>query len=134
MDKIISIKQNTDDQELEKRLQYYTDIAENTPVGIIACDENGNIRYVNSMVVKLLGSPGIEETKKINLFTFPLLVECGFSDRLKHSIQTDTHINYELNYESKWGRNIWLNIHNKPFISGSEKQVIIIIDDLTERK
>jgi diguanylate cyclase (GGDEF)-like protein/PAS domain S-box-containing protein len=134
MDKIVSIKQNTDDQELEKRLQYYTDIAENTPVGIIACDENGSIRYVNSMVVKLLGSPGIEETRKINLFTFPLLVECGFSEKLKHSIQTDTHINYELNYESKWGRNIWLNIHNKPFNSGGEKQAIIIIDDLTERK
>ncbi len=134
MDELMSIKRNTDDQELEKRLQYYTDIAENTPVGIITCDGNGNIRYVNSMVVKLLGSPDIEETKKINLFTFPLLVESGFSDKLKHSIQTGTHINYELNYESKWGRNIWLNVHNKPFLSGGEKQAIIIIDDLTERK
>lgn len=128
------MKKDFDEKELEKRLQYYTDIAENTPVGIITCDDSGKIRYVNSMVVNLLGSPSIEETKKVNLFTFPLLVDSGFSEKLKQSLQTDTHINYELNYESKWGRNIWLNIHNKPFISGGEKQAIIIIDDLTERK
>jgi diguanylate cyclase (GGDEF)-like protein/PAS domain S-box-containing protein len=134
MDKLISIKTEKDTGELEKLLQYYTDVAENTPVGIITCDENGNIRYVNSMAVKLLGSPSAEETKKINLFTFPLLCDCGFSDKLKHSIQTNTHINYEMNYESKWGRKIWLNIHNKPFLSGGEKQAIVIIDDLTERK
>jgi diguanylate cyclase (GGDEF)-like protein/PAS domain S-box-containing protein len=134
MDNMISMKRNIDDRELEKVLQYYTDIAENTPVGIIACDENGNIKYVNSMVVKLLGSPSLEETKKVNLFTFPLLVDCGFSEKLKHSLQTNIHINYELNYESKWGRKIWLNIHNKPFTSGGEKQAIIILDDLTERK
>ena len=134
MDQIKGSENKIIDKELAERLQYYTDIAENTPVGIITCDDNGNIRYVNSMVVKLLGSPSAEETRKINLFTFPLLVECGFSEKLKHSIQTDTHINYEVNYESKWGRKIWLNIHNKPFFSGGEKQAIIIIDDLTERK
>lgn len=134
MDKMISIKTKKNDDELEELLQYYAVVAENTPVGIITCDENGNIRFVNSMAVKLLGSPGAEETKKINLFTFPLLCDCGFSVKLKHSIQTNTHINYEMNYESKWGRKIWLNIHNKPFLSGGEKQAIIIIDDLTERK
>jgi diguanylate cyclase (GGDEF)-like protein/PAS domain S-box-containing protein len=134
MDELISMKRKAADRELAEKLQYYSDIAENTPVGIITCDENGNIKYVNSMVVKLLGSPSIEETKKINLFTFPLLIDCGFSDKLKQSIQTDTHINYELNYESKWGRRIWLNIHNKPFLSGGARQVIIILDDLTERK
>jgi diguanylate cyclase (GGDEF)-like protein len=86
------------------------------------------------LAVKLLGSPSAEETKKINLFTFPLLIDSGFSDKLKQSIKTGTHINYELNYESKWGRRIWLNIHNKPFLSGGIKQAIIILDDLTERK
>ncbi len=134
MDQLTSIKPNIDDQILAKTLQYYADIAENTPVGIITCDGSGNIRFVNSMAVRLLGSPSAAETKKINLFTFPLLCECGFSDKLKHSIQTNTHINYEMNYESKWGRKIWLNIHNKPFISSGERQAIIIIDDLTERK
>lgn len=64
MDELISMKRKTADGELAEKLQYYSDIAENTPVGIITCDENGNIKYVNSMVANLLGSPSVEETKK----------------------------------------------------------------------
>jgi len=119
---------------LEDRLQLATDIAEHAPMGILNCNVEGNIIFLNSMVAKLLGSPNVEETKKINLFTFPLLVNSGFSEKLKRSFETNNHINYESNYESKWGRRIWLNIHIKPFLSGGEKLAMVIIDDFTERK
>jgi diguanylate cyclase (GGDEF)-like protein/PAS domain S-box-containing protein len=120
--------------KMEEKLQHAADIAVNAPVGILTCDEEGKILYLNNMVADLLGSPNIEETKLINLFTFPLLVDCGFSVRLRESMSTNSHVNYELNYESKWGRRIWLNVHNKPFFSKGKKLAMIIIDDLTERK
>lgn len=120
--------------ELETALQDYMELAENSPIGIISCDSNGTITFVNNMVIKMLGSPNREETQKINLLTFPLLVESGFSDKLRQCIQTKTHIKYELNYVSKWGKQIWLSIHNKPQMNGKDAGAQIIIDDITERK
>lgn len=121
-------------KDMEDRLEHAADIAVNAPVGILTCDEDGRILYLNHMVADLLGSPSTEETQRINLFTFPLLQQSGFSARLKESFETNMHVKYEMNYESKWGRKIWLNIHNKPFVSKGKKLVMVIIDDLTERK
>ena len=121
-------------EELRNSLQIYKELAENSPIGIISCDLNGNITFVNNKVVELLGSPGIEETMKINLFTFPLLVQSGFSDKLSESIRTNSHISYERQYVSKWGKKIWLNIHIKPYISADQASVQIIIDDISEKK
>ena len=121
-------------EELRNSLQIFKDLAESSPIGIISCDLDGNIVFVNNKVLELLGSPSIEETKKINLFTFPSLIQSGFSEKLKESIRTNSHISYELDYISKWGKRIWLSIHNKPHIYGDKAGVQIIIDDISERK
>jgi len=41
------------------------------------CDFEGNIIYINQMVLEIIGSKSVEVTKKINLLNFPLLVQWG---------------------------------------------------------
>lgn len=122
-------------EELERSRQRYLELAENAPIGILSCDSDGNIIYVNQMVLELLGSSSVEETRKINLLTFPLLIEYGFSRKLKESIQNREPVMFEAYYKSKWGKKVWLRIHIKPLIS---KNVVtgaqIIIDDIGEIK
>ncbi|MDN5322570.1 MAG: hypothetical protein PWQ67_1024, partial [Clostridia bacterium] len=122
-------------EELENSRKQYLELAENAPIGILKCDQEGNIIYVNQKTLEILGSPGIEETKKINLLTFPLLVRYGFSRKLEECLQNNKPGLYEMNYESKWGKKVWLRVHVKPMVNKST--VIgaqIIIDDITERK
>jgi diguanylate cyclase (GGDEF)-like protein/PAS domain S-box-containing protein len=105
------------------------------PIGILKCDQEGNIIYVNQKTLEILGSPGIEETKKINLLTFPSLVRHGFSRKLEECLQNNKPGTYEMNYESKWGKKVWLRAHVKPL--ANRNTVIgaqVIIDDITERK
>jgi PAS domain S-box-containing protein len=90
---------------------------------------------VNQKTLEILGSPGIEETKKINLLTFPLLVRHGLSKKLEECLQTNELGVYEMNYESKWGKKVWLRAHVKPLanrntVTGAQ----VIIDDITEKK
>ncbi|WP_127837324.1 PAS domain S-box protein, partial [Clostridium prolinivorans] len=73
-------------EELENSRKQYIELAEEAPIGILKCDLEGNIVYVNQKTLEILGSPSIEETKKINLLTFPLLVRYGLSRKLEECI------------------------------------------------
>ncbi len=122
-------------EELENSRKQYLELAENAPIGILKCDQEGNIIYVNQKTLEILGSPGIEETKKINLLTFPSLVRHGFSRKLEECLQNNKPGTYEMNYESKWGKKVWLRAHVKPLanrntVTGAQ----VIIDDITEKK
>ncbi|MGB9847093.1 MAG: PAS domain-containing protein, partial [Desulfotomaculales bacterium] len=122
-------------EKLENSRKQYLEIVENAPIGILKCDREGKIIYVNQKTLEILGSPGIEETKKINLLTFPLLVRYGFSKKLEECLQNNEPGMYEMNYVSKWGKEVWLRIHIKP--QADRDTVVgaqVVIDDITERK
>lgn len=123
------------EEELANSRKQYLELAENAPIGILKCDQAGNIIYVNQKTLEILGSPSSEETKKINLLTFPLLVKYGLSEKLKECLQKNEPSTYEMNYETRWGKKVWLRIHLKPQVD--RNKVIgaqVIIDDITERK
>jgi diguanylate cyclase (GGDEF)-like protein/PAS domain S-box-containing protein len=122
-------------KNIECSWKQYLELAENAPIGILKCDRDGNIVYANQRTLEILGSPSIEETKKINLLTFPLLIRHGFSKKLEECLQNNELGVYEMNYESKWGKKVWLRVHIKPQVD--RNTVIgaqVIIDDITERK
>jgi diguanylate cyclase (GGDEF)-like protein/PAS domain S-box-containing protein len=101
----------------------------------VSCDLNGNILYVNQKAAETLGSPSVEEAKKINLLTFPLLLEQGFSAKLKECLLSRQSIIDEFQYKSKKGKKVWLRIHIKSWmdldkITGAQ----IVIDDISEKK
>lgn len=122
-------------EELEASRKEYLELAENAPVGILKCDNNGNIIFVNQSALEILGSPSAEETKKINIFTFPPLVYCGLSEQLKKCIMDNVHGIYETNYESKWGKKAYIRLHIKPLTSHHNANgAQLIIDDITEEK
>jgi len=126
-------KQSQD--ELENSHKQYLELSENAPIGILKCDISGNIVYANQKTLEIIGSPSIEETKKINLLTFPLLVKSGISEILEECLKTNKTDVYEIDYETKWRKKIWLRLHIKPL---AKKNTVIgaqiIIDDVTEKK
>ncbi|MCY1713566.1 PAS domain S-box protein [Caproiciproducens galactitolivorans] len=130
----ISERKRAQEELINSRKQYF-ELAENAPIGIILCDEECNILYVNPKTLEILGSPGIEETKKINLRTFPLLVQYGLSNRLDECMQNNELGIFEMNYESKWGKKVFLRLHVKPRSDkGKVTGAQVIIDDITEKK
>lgn len=114
----------------------YRVLVENSPAGIITCDLNGNITTVNSVAVKLLGSPSAEATKQVNVFTFGPLIECGIADSLKQSLETGETVISETFYTTKWGKKVYLRMHCAPLHNFSGKTIGVqsIIEDFTDNK
>lgn len=122
-------------RELEASQKQYLELTEYAPVGILKCDREGKIHFVNQKALEILGSPSAEETKGINLLRFPPLVQYGLSAKLAQCIQENILGIHEMNYVSKWGKQIWMRLHMKPITQQDAViGVQIILDDVTEKK
>ncbi len=86
-------------------------------------------------MIEILGSPGKEKTKKINLLDFPNLKENGFSDALRDCLDIGKTQKIEMNYESKWGKQVWMKTIISPLKKdGSIIGAQIIGEDISDRK
>ncbi len=122
-------------EELKLSRNEYLALSENAPVGVMKCDLEGNITYTNMKVIEILGSPSMEETKKINLLKFPLMIQYGLSKSLLECIRDKEPRTREMHYFSKWGKEVYLRTHSKPLEENGEvKEIQIILDDITEEK
>lgn len=129
------IEKNRLDAALRENQKLFYSLAEHAPIGFISCNTAGEITYANTKLLEIMGSPSIEETKRVNLFEFSKLRESGFSDKLKECIENDRFITFEIGYSSAWGKYAWIRAH---FTPAKENETVtganIIIDDITEMK
>jgi len=109
---------------------------EYAPLGIILANRSGQILEVNPAALQILGSPSVEETKKINLLTFPPLIKSGVSAALKSCIETGQAGFGEYSYTSKWEKTINMHLRYVPILDDHNQVTLvhIIMEDITERR
>ena len=128
-------QQKQHEKELLEGEKRFRTLFEENPVGVLACDLDGNIDNINKYALGFLGSPSKEETKKINLLSFPLLMKVGFSSHLKQCITKRQEVTSEVVYTSKWGKTSYLKYKMVPFINNGEiTQVFITFVDISAYK
>ena len=129
----------TERKDVEKALadseSRYRSLFDNSVSGLIYVDLNGRVLEINRTMLALLGSPSVEETKKINMLEFPLLVKVGFSGDLRRAIDTGENIGNSTEYQSKWGTTHYLEYYLTPIKDG-ERLIGVMgkIEDITQRK
>lgn len=137
---IISFVDITARKSVEEKLrdseEKYRALFENAPVGILSLNLSGEIIDINQRLIDILGSPSIEATKQINIFTFKNLVDAGISDKVKQCIKTGETIFDNAQYISFWGKQLHLEYIIKPIFdsSGQISYCQAIVEDITERK
>ncbi|GAB7017011.1 PAS domain S-box protein [Methanogenium cariaci] len=123
-------------EEIRISEEKYRDLADNAPIGILSCDREGRITYVNNRVAEMLGSPSTEQTAEVNLLETVNLIRVGFADILRDVIENGAEYpETELEYTSVWGKEVYLRAHVSPILSGDTPEgARFIIDDITRRK
>ncbi|MBP1910704.1 PAS domain S-box protein [Methanolobus bombayensis] len=114
----------------------FKNIVDELPLGILSCDTKGNITSVNDFLLIILGSPSAEATKKINMLTFPPLVESGIAETIEEVIRTGKNASIEAPYRSKWDKELFLSFRAFPRKddNGDVYGCHAIIEDLTTEK
>ncbi|WP_440946055.1 PAS domain S-box protein [Methanosarcina sp. T3] len=112
------------------------DLVNELPLGILSCDREGNITALNDFLLNLLGFPSADFTKKLNILTFPPLVECGISATVEKTLKTDKNSSIETLCRSVSDKELFLSFKAFPrkdengFVYGCHA----IIEDLTAKK
>ncbi len=89
---------------------------ENTLTGMLFCDPNGNILEMNSAAIAMLGSPSVEDSRKINLLHYERLQKAGFSDNLIKCLSDKTIITDKGQYVSQFGKTLFIHYYLIPIL------------------
>jgi two-component system cell cycle sensor histidine kinase/response regulator CckA len=124
-------------QQTEKALRdgeaRYRFLVENAPLGIISIDQTGAILDANPKLAEIMGSPGVEQTRGINIFSFNPLIESGISGHFRQCLETGEPGVFETKYVSKWGKKVFLRYHLQAIKNkaGHVTGVQGIVEDIT---
>ncbi len=131
----ITERKKAESEILENEKKFRT-LFNETPIGLLTSDIHGNILSTNKAVLEILGSPSEEATKGINLLTFPLLKDIGYSDNFKTCMESRGNISAECLYTSKWGKAAYIRYKLVPLIDESDTVYGVLsgFEDISERK
>ena len=107
-----------------------------SPVGMMYLDKDGNILEVNQKMLDILGSPGAEATKTINMLTFPPIIESGLSQHYHDCLKCGKLVDAETQYTTKWGKRTFLRSVIKPHMdeNGEIIGAFTVTEDVALRK
>jgi PAS domain S-box-containing protein len=123
-------------EALRNSEEKYRMIFENASLGIMTADIRGNILEINPVLLQMLGSKSVQDTKNINVLSFPPMVMAGLVEKFVKCIEIGEPIISEHTYTSKWGKSLETRIYTKPIKTSRGKITGFqtIIEDITEQK
>ncbi|MCF6240800.1 MAG: PAS domain S-box protein [Bacteroidales bacterium] len=109
---------------------------ENAPFGIYTATPQGKILEINNEALRIIGSPSAEASKKINILTFPPLIENGYASAFRESIRKGKKVNFERLYVSMWGKKAVISSQIIPLKDefGKIVKIYTVMQDISARK
>ena len=123
------------EQKTKDAKNKYETLLNHLQTGVFYINRDGEIKETNVALIKLLGSPSVEETRKINIFEFQPLIDFGYTGKLEECINSGKVVYGEGEYLSKWGRKSYFKYYFAPIKKdGMVEGVLASIEDVSRRK
>jgi PAS domain S-box-containing protein len=122
-------------ERLNVELEKLSIVASETDNGIVICEPNGTLEWINPGMERLLGYT-IDGWRERGNSLQEISYNPEIIDKVNHSIKSKQTVSYEsLNY-TKDGRKLWIHSTLTPILdkNGDVKKLVVIDTDITERK
>ncbi len=124
------------EEELKRSEERYRFLVKNAPLGIISTNREGQLIEMNPTLLRILGLPGEDGAKGINVFSHAALSEAGIAGDFQGCLETGKPAVHERLYRVNTGKEMHLRYHLTPLRDGGEEITGLqaIVEDITERK
>jgi len=112
----------------------YRNLFDNMPLGIFVVNKTGNIEKLNPAMIKILGSPSIEDSLKFNIYKLPTLKGTELLKDLNICFKNGNRFHKIYNYKSLWGKEAFVKAHILPAEQSKSDKVLVIIENYTAQK
>ncbi len=122
-----------DRHALPKNDQWYRELFEHAPVGIVTVDREGRVTDANKAFLMMVGSPGLEETLQLGM-NISVVEQAGIAAAFQKTLVNGESFEMKkLPYTSHWGRKLIVNVKGVPQTTkdGSTIGMVIVVEDIT---
>jgi PAS domain S-box-containing protein len=133
----IYIRDITEKKQLEQKivdaLEFNQAILESSPLGVFAYNSSGQCILTNDAGVLIDGGTR-EQILEVNYNNHEHWKETGLLDTVKRVLLTGTPEHLEVNVRNVFGKQAWFDFRFSRFISNGELHLLLVNDDITDRK
>ena len=133
---LLKIRAEESDLKFKQNEKKYRLIFEQSPLGIITFKPDGDIIHANKSILKIIGSPSLEATKKINVLDSKELIKVGFFDSYKKCVKSKKTTINETSYTTFWDKKISMRYFMTPIFDKYDnlQSILCIFENTTEQK
>ncbi len=124
------------EEELRRNMDRFRHVADDIPLGVLTTDVQGQIRYANSLFIKMFDLDSFEAAYQINVMKFSPFVEARVAEEFQKCLETRNQSHWEYTFRNNLGETFWLRQYFVPILDkdGSVSGIFSIISDRTEEK
>jgi len=122
-----------DQQRLADALELNLTILAASSLGIVAFRESGQCIFANSAAGRIVGGTA-EDLLEQNFRRLASWRQYGLLALAKKTLGTRKVQAAEVQMKTTFGKELWLECHMAPFVSGGELHLLVLLDDVSDRK
>ncbi|MBA4417904.1 MAG: hypothetical protein C0392_08345 [Syntrophus sp. (in: bacteria)] len=121
-------------ENLSRSFRTMRDIIENAPIGIYIVNRKGDVDFVNPEMLQISGAT-LEQFMSLNVFRLLGYQRIGLVDKIKSGLDGEFFRIDSVEYTSHFGKRTTIrNFIGVPFEEGTEKKLLMFIEDITKQK
>jgi PAS domain S-box-containing protein len=122
-------------QKLNTELEKLSIVASETDNGVVICEPNGTLEWINPGMIRLLVYT-LDEWREQGNTLQEISYNPNIGEKVNNSISTKQTVSYESLNFTKDGRKLWIQSTLTPILdkNGEIKKLVVIDTDITERK
>ncbi|MGM5484683.1 MAG: PAS domain S-box protein [Nanobdellota archaeon] len=123
-----------DEEKIERANEFNKEIIDKSPFGIYTVNSNGDVDYVNKEMLKIAGAPK-KKFMELNMLKLPGYKKIGLDKKVRNGLEGNYFkvgpLDYTSSISGKKTTRIFTGI---PLKGKEENKLMVIVDDVTERK
>jgi len=120
-------------QRLSEALEFNKSILKTSSIGVLTYDKTGQCIYSNEAAAKIIGT-NVAGLLSQNFHQIESWKKNGMHEAALRALRTNKEQQSEDHIITTFGKDIWLSLRYSTFYSDGEQHLLLLIQDITERK